>query len=220
MNILVISPHPDDEVIGCGGFLLKKNNKDNKLFWAIITTCDKDNPDNKKFISKRRSEIIKVSQKLKFTERFELDFKTTMLDSVDKTQIIEKLTAVIQKCDPNILLIPYIHDAHSDHRVTAECMMPFIKSFRFPNVRKVLMYETLSETNFQFVSQAQFCPNYFIDISDYIDTKIEIAKLYASEIGRHPFPRSSKSIKALAWLRGSQSGNQAAEAFQLIFAKE
>ena len=79
------------------------------------------------------------------------------------------------------------------------------------------MYETLSETEFNFVEQRKFNPNYFLNITNYLDKKIEIMKIYKSEYGIHPFPRSEKAIKSLAYLRGSQSGFEAAEAYNLIF---
>ena len=81
------------------------------------------------------------------------------------------------------------------------------------------MYETLSETNFSFMGRDIFHPNVFIDISEHLNKKIETFKLYESEINEHPFPRSSDSIKALAKLRGSQSGYDFAEAFQLILER-
>jgi len=80
------------------------------------------------------------------------------------------------------------------------------------------MYETPSETEFNFIEKG-FNPNVFINVSKYIDKKIEIMKLYESEMGEFPFPRSEETIRALATFRGSQSGFQAAEAFQLIFER-
>ena len=76
------------------------------------------------------------------------------------------------------------------------------------------MYEVLSETDFNFVENRVFKPNVFIDISSFLEKKIEIMKIYESELGEHPFPRSEKNIRSLAILRGSQSGYKASEAFE------
>ena len=62
------------------------------------------------------------------------------------------------------------------------------------------MYETISETNFNFL-QGNFSPNYFVNISKHMKDKLEIMKIYKSEFKKHPFPRSNDSIKALAILR-------------------
>ena len=77
--------------------------------------------------------------------------------------------------------------------------------------------ETLSETDFApSIKKESFIPNTFIDISRYMKKKIQIMKVYKSEIKKHPFPRSEKSIRALATFRGSSSGCKFAESFMLL----
>jgi LmbE family N-acetylglucosaminyl deacetylase len=82
------------------------------------------------------------------------------------------------------------------------------------------MYETLSETNYNFLETEEFKPNYFVDITKYLVKKLEICKCYKTEFQKHPFPRSEESIRSLAKLRGSQSGYEAAESFKLIFKRK
>lgn len=80
------------------------------------------------------------------------------------------------------------------------------------------MYETLSETEFSpALAENTFIPNTFVDITDYIDKKVEIMKLYETEIMLDPLPRSAHAIKGLAAFRGSRIGVQYAEAFQSLF---
>jgi hypothetical protein len=77
--------------------------------------------------------------------------------------------------------------------------------------------ETLSETEFSpSTKEDSFIPNTFIDISEYIDKKIEIMRIFQSEIGDHPFPRSEKNIKAIATYRGASSNCNYAESFMLL----
>ena len=77
--------------------------------------------------------------------------------------------------------------------------------------------ETLSETEFSLSTKDDsFIPNVFVDISDYMDKKIEIMKIYKGEMGMHPFPRSERNIKALATYRGATSGCEYAESFMLL----
>ncbi len=61
-----------------------------------------------------------------------------------------------------------------------------------------------------------FIPNVFVDISDYFEKKIEIIKIFESEIAPHPFPRSERNLRALATLRGSTAGCEYAESFVLL----
>lgn len=79
------------------------------------------------------------------------------------------------------------------------------------------MYECISETEFApALPEKVFQPNYFVDISDYFSKKVSIAEVYASEFGKHPFPRSIRNMEALATFRGAYAGVEYAEAFQLL----
>jgi hypothetical protein len=79
------------------------------------------------------------------------------------------------------------------------------------------MYECLSETEFApALAERSFIPNYFVDISLYLKHKLEIMKVYESELSEHPFPRSLRNMEAQAVQRGATAGVEYAEAFQLI----
>lgn len=79
------------------------------------------------------------------------------------------------------------------------------------------MIETLSETEFSpSTKEDNFIPNVFVDISEYMDKKLEIIKIFDSEIEEHPFPRSLRNIKALATFRGATAGCEYAESFVLL----
>ena len=105
---------------------------------------------------------------------------------------------------------------HTDHRIVFDAVIACTKWFRYPSVKRVLAYETLSETDFSLNTNGRFYPNYFINISGYLEKKIELMSIYISEIAKFPFPRSYEAIRALATLRGAASGYIAAEAFQLL----
>ena len=88
--------------------------------------------------------------------------------------------------------------------------------FRYPSVRRVLAYETLSETEFGLDPETRFQPNVFVDISHFLKRKIEMLQIYKSELGPFPFPRSATAVQALAQYRGATAGFEAGEAFQLL----
>ena len=77
--------------------------------------------------------------------------------------------------------------------------------------------EVLSETDFA-APDRMFSPNYFVDISDFLEKKLKILKLYRSELGHHPFPRSIDGVRAQATIRGVQAGCRFAEGFILLKA--
>ena len=92
---------------------------------------------------------------------------------------------------PDIIYLPFFGDAHSDHRILTEAVLASSKTFRAPFVKKILAYETLSETNFSIPS-LNFKPNVYIDITRFIKTKLKILELYKSEIKKHPFQEAKK----------------------------
>lgn len=75
--------------------------------------------------------------------------------------------------------------------------------------------EIISETNFGMPHDT-FKPNLYIDITEYFDKKIDALKIYDTELGNPPFPRSIEALKAQATIRGTEAGVLYAEAFRVI----
>ena len=215
-KILIISPHPDDEIIGCGATLSKFKNK--TIYWLIITKMTKNSGFSEKKIKRRKKEIEKVSKKLNIKKTINYDFDTGSLNKGNLKKLIQNLSVTLNQLKPDTILCPFINDSHSDHFFVTYAINSIIKIFRHPYIKLALMYETLSETNFNFVKKG-FKPNFYIDVSKFLNKKISLTKIYKSEFKKHPFPRNSRSIKALAELRGSESGYDYAEAYQLIFSR-
>ena len=217
MNIVIISAHPDDETLGAGGTMLKHKEDGDKLYWIITTKMKIKDGFSKKRIDLRNDEIQKVSDHYGIEKTFQLDYSTMSLNSESVNQIIPEVSDIFRQIEPNVIYCVNRTDAHSDHKYTFESVMACTKSFRFPSIKKVLLYECISETEFApAIPERIFQPNYFVDISKYFDKKIDIMKIYESEIDEHPFPRSLKNIEALSIFRGATAGVYYAEAFQLI----
>lgn len=214
-NVVIIAPHPDDETLGCGGTLLKHAKLGDKIYWLIVTTLGDSYSEEQKSI--RAQEISKITDAYKFEKVFNLGFQTTDLDQVSDGILINRIGEVFYQIQPNIVYVPYPSDIHSDHKSVFDATMACTKWFRYPYVSKVLAYETLSETDFTINPDANgFRPNIFVNIESYLDKKIEVMSMYKSEMGEFPFPRSTKSIQSLAYIRGTASGFEAAEAFMLL----
>lgn len=88
--------------------------------------------------------------------------------------------------------------------------------YRYPSVKRVLAYETLSESDFGLSSSQRFTPNYFVDIEPFLEEKFQAMAVYDSELGTFAFPRSYEAISALATVRGGASGFKSADAFELL----
>ena len=216
---LVITPHPDDETLGCGGTLLVLKNKGYQINWLIITDILEEFGFSKEKIQSRNKEIDTVSQRYGFVNVIRIGIPTSKVDEISKGELVGKISNTFNEIKPNIIFVPFYNDVHTDHKAIAEATISCTKWFRYPYVEKVLYYETLSETDFNIDSTAsRFNPNVYIDISEYLDEKLSIMKIYESEMNEFPFPRSEKAIRSLAYIRGAQCGAEAAEAFELLRA--
>jgi LmbE family N-acetylglucosaminyl deacetylase len=218
-KVLVVAPHPDDETLGCGGTLLRHKYEEDELYWIIVTGIKEEFGWSTQSIKKRDTEIDTVAKRYGFRDVFNFSFPTIRIDTLPLSELIQQISYVYNKIEPELIYMPFAYDVHTDHQLIAKALQSTFKWFRHSHIRKVMMYETLSETEFNFIDKRAFSPNVFLDISKYLDDKIDIFKIYSSEIGEFPFPRSEKSLRSLAALRGSQSGYDAAEAFELVFEK-
>lgn len=212
MKILFVSPHPDDETLGCGGTILNHKKKRDKIYWHILTSIE----ENDEYFLKRKKEIQKVKKYYKFDEVIQENFITGNLDTYPKKNIISKIEKLIKRIKPDMIYLPYEYDFHSDHKIVFECYKPFFKSFRYPFIKTIKQYEVLSETNLANIKNKIFAPNNFVDITKSLKKKITIMKMYKSEIKKFPFPRSKDTIEALAKTRGSQINVKYAEAFIIL----
>lgn len=219
-KVLVIAVHPDDETVGCGGSLLRHKLIGDAIYWLIVTSRLPDNEYSEKRWLDRQKEIEFVSEKYGFDKIFKLDLPTTKLDEIPMLRIITGISNVLQEIRPEIIYVPNRSDVHSDHRITFQAAISCSKNFRSPFIEKLLMMETLSETEFAPATiENAFIPNVFIDITGFIDKKIDIMNVYKSEIMSGNMPRSINAIKALAAYRGSRIGVNYAESFQMIFER-
>lgn len=216
-NILIISAHPDDETLGAGGTLLRHGKQGDDISWLIVTNISTDNGFEEGHVNRRQQEIERVSDLYRFKNTFKLDYPTMSLSSSSLQILIRDISEVVHEVEPQIIYTMNRSDAHSDHRIIFDAVMACTKSFRYPYIREVLMYECISETEFApALPEKVFLPNCFVDISNEIDEKISIMKVYSSELGEHPFPRSERNMIALATFRGAMIGVEYAESFQII----
>jgi len=216
-KIIIVAPHPDDETLGAGGTILKHIANGDEVHWLIVTNIFVDQGFTNERVKSRQEEINTVSLLYGFHKVFKLDYPTSNLTPSILNSLIEKISSIFHSIEPEILYIMNRSDAHSDHRIIFDAVSACTKSFRYPYLKRVLMYECISETEFApAITERFFNPNYFVDITSFYQKKIEIMQVYKSEIGEHPFPRSMKNIEALSIFRGATVGVNYAEAFQLL----
>ena len=216
MRSIAIAPHPDDEVLGVGGTLLRRKAEGGTLAWVIVTGISEKTGWSAETVNRRAKEISEISRLFDFDEVHNLAFPAAQLDQVRKGDLIAAISSVFNSFQPDEVFLPHPSDVHSDHRVVFDAVASSTKWFRHPSIKRVLAYETLSETDFGLTPGSAFRPNFFVNIEGYMEEKLRAMQIYCSELGAHPFPRSLEAIKSLAMLRGATAGYMAAEAFELL----
>ena len=216
-NVLVFAPHPDDETLGCGGTLLRHYANKDKIHWSVMTRISENSGYSKDQVESRDKEIKDIVNSYGFSSVHLSKFDTGTLDILPKQKLIKEVSRVVNITKPEIIYLPFCGDIHSDHRVVFDAVSACTKSFRYPFIHKVRVYETISETEFGISPDSMgFRANLWIDISEYLEKKILIMKKYNGEMKEHPFPRSERNIRALATIRGSTADVEAAEAFMSL----
>lgn len=217
MTILALSVHPDDETFGCGGTLLKHAAHGDVLHWLILTAVSEAIGYDKAFVEKRAEQINKVSSAYGFKSVHQLALPAARVHTVDFVEIVRRIQEVLSIVKPETVYTVNRSDVHSDHQIAAKAFFSAAKVFRAPFLKKVLMYECLSETEAAppFPSDA-FLPNVYSDIGAFLAKKLEIVQIYASEIKPSPFPRSIEAVTAQARFRGAAACTESAEAFCLV----
>jgi len=216
-KILIVAAHPDDEMLGMGGTILKHvNNKDavSILFLGDGITSRDINAD----IEPRRRQAKKVAELLQAKIAGLEQFPDNRFDSVSLLDIVKKIEPVIARIKPNIIYTHHMGDLNIDHRLTAQSVLTACRPQPGFCVKKILGFEVLSSTEWQAKDSSHcFCPTEYTDISKFIEKKIEILKkAYGDELRQFPHPRSAQGVKILAQYRGMEVGYKYAEAFQLI----
>lgn len=216
MKTLVVAPHPDDETLGCGGTLLRRRGEGAELAWLIVTQMSVAAGWPAERVAEREREVATVTEIYGFRQVFNCRLPPAGLDRLPISEVVGALSIAFKAFGPEEVFLPHPADAHTDHRVVFEAAAACTKWFRYPSVRRVLAYETLSETDCALPRAHVFRPQVFIDISSYVEDKIRVMGCYRSELDTFPFPRSVEAIRALAAVRGAAAGYAAAEAFELL----
>ena len=216
MNILVIAPHPDDEVLGCGGTMARLAKENHAVYVAILTKAGPPLFTTEQ-VERGRSHALLSHKHLGVEETIFCDFPAAKLDMVPHADVNKKIGEIVTRVAPEMMFIPFGSDIHLDHQHAFLSSLVAARPNQAIYPKKIYAYETLSETNWNapYLSSA-FHPNAFFDISDYLDIKLTAFSMHEDQVKQFPHERSLTTLKALATLRGSTVHRTAAEAFLII----
>lgn len=215
-RILVVSPHPDDEVLGAGGLIKKLTEKNNEVIILTVSghlppLYKKEEYDITVNEAKRAHEILNVSESIYW------QIPATMLGDMPVSEFNGKFHSVINDFRPNLVLSPY-PDRHIDHRIVFDAVMVAVRPVSSgKNISIVASYETLSETHWNAPHiETNFVPNWTVDITSTIKFKLKALSCFQSQISPFPGPRSIEAVEALSKFRGTQAGFGFGESFHII----
>jgi LmbE family N-acetylglucosaminyl deacetylase len=213
MNVLIIAPHMDDEVLGAGGTIARFAHEGARVTVAILTRGFPPHFSGEEEAVICR-EAVQAHAILKVSETVYLDFPAAALDTVAHRELNQALNVLYQRLSPAYVFVPFLGDVHRDHQAAFQSAMVMCRPNGGHLPQSVLAYETVSETNWNAPPLTPgFLPNTYVDISDYIETKLKAFQAYRSQLRPFPNERSVESLRALAMLRGSTVHLRAAEAF-------
>lgn len=214
MKILVIAPHPDDEVLGCGGTIKKHTSQGDEAYLCIGTKAYA--PDwSEDFLKARQGEIEQANSVLGIKKTYFLEFPTVKVDTVSQKEVNDKILHIIKELQPEVLYIPHGGDLNKDHQIFFEASLVASRPVPGGSIKRILSYEALSETEWGRMLNP-FVPSVYIDITKTLSDKLQAMKAYSSELREFPHPRSLQAIEVLAQKRGTEAGLQRAEAFSLV----
>ena len=215
-KLLVISPHPDDEVLGAGGILLKA--KKNGFRTKVLTVSTNfSEPILKKRLDLSLKESAQAHKILKVDKSIYFNIPTLTLSRQSIPDLTLKISNEISNFGPDIVIIPF-PDRHQDHKLVFDLSMTVTRPKSIAkNIKIVACMEIPSATYYSAPSiEPNFYPNWNIDVSDVINLKAQALTKYKTTLSKNEYARSKKAIFSLASFRGSQVNFKYAESFYFV----
>ena len=216
MRILVVSAHPDDEVLGPGGSIMARSAAGDEVT-ILLACCGTNLRYGREEADRLRATSEKVAGMLGARRVLFGDLPDQGLDTMTLTDVARRIEQTIADVDPEAIWTHYWGDINRDHRALCEAVMVAARPYAAPGVRSIQCFETPSSTEWgPPAGLAPFHPQRFSDISATLAGKLDAFAQYTSEVRPWPHPRSREALEARARYWGSVTGLQAAEAFVVV----
>ena len=186
-SVMVIAPHPDDEVIGCGGTLLRHAAAGDHTICVYLTRGENSRgyswytPEQRQ--AKREQEARNSSAILQIKELIFLDGKDGNLADAEVSQnLTEKMAAIVAEKKPRLIYVPHVNDNHPDHAAAYRIIESVVGEASTP---LVYQYELWSPLTAEFAIdiskqmpakiKAIKCHDLAMDAFDYVPTMVGLA---------------------------------------------
>lgn len=221
-RVLVVAAHPDDEVLGCGATIARLTSEGAQVVIAIlgegITSRYAEraaaDPD---LLTRLRRDGEKAADLLGAAEVSFHELPDNRFDTVPMLDIVKLVEGLVERVAPEEIYTHHPGDLNVDHGMVHRAVLTATRPMHGGSVRRILAFEVPSSTDWAFRQLApEFRPSVFVNVATTLDQKLKAMRAYESEARPFPHPRSNEALLALARLRGSAVGFEAAEAFELV----
>ena len=176
-KILVVAAHPDDELLGCGGSLIKLSKDKCNIFTLFFTDGVSAREKNKKREDTQRKKNALKSLKIIGVKQSKfLSYPDNALDKVPLIKITKEIEKVIMKFKPHTIFTHSNVDLNIDHEIISRAVVTATRPKPNFCVKNIFLFETLSSTEWNFNLKKSFNPNYFIDITKTIKKRFKQPK--------------------------------------------
>ena len=218
MRVLVVAAHPDDDVLGCGGAIARHVSAGDEV--AIVFLADgvtsRERDDAADELTRRRASALRAAQILGVEDVSFGELPDNRMDSVALLDVVKIVEEHARRLRPTVVYAHSPVDLNVDHRRAHEAVITACRPQSGDSARTILSFEVPSSTHWRSPSASvPFAPNWFVDVSDFLETKLEALAAYEEELRPWPHPRSIEGVRHLARWHGAGIGVQAAEAFCL-----
>ncbi len=216
-RILVVAAHPDDEILGCGGSMRAHCTAGHIVRTLIVAQgLTARGAVSEADLDAHRRAAREANANLGVDRVVFGDFPDNAMDTVALLDVTKFVETQIHEFQPDTIYTHHPHDLNVDHRVVSQAVATACRAQPGVAVDTILFFEVASSTEWQLdPSGPAFVPNWFVEISPYLDDKIQALAEYAHEIRPWPHTRSYEAVRHLARWRGATVGVDAAEAFVL-----
>ena len=222
MNILAVVAHPDDEILGCGAALRKLADEGHTVYTCVLCG-DADARHARPDLERLERVIADANKILKVTATKRCSFRNIQFNAVPHLEIVREIERAIAEFKPEWVFTHSPGDLNIDHRVCYEATMAAIRlpqrlSADLPvtMIRKVLLFEVLSSSDWASPLDPPFVPNTWMDVGETLSYKLDALEAFEGALKPFPHSRSRENVVNLARLRGAQIGIETAEAFVTV----
>lgn len=218
-KVLVVAAHPDDEILGVGGTVLKHTSNGDRVECIILgegqmARFGNESENYDEIVQSLHDDAKVASRIIGYQSVYFANFPDNRFDSVDLLDVIKYIENIIRTYKPDIIYTHFGNDLNIDHKIAYQAVMTATRPVNDCPVKEIYLFETLSATEWNF--KDSFRPNLYIDIAPYMEKKIMAMKAYITELCEFPHPRSIEGIEFLAKYRAMQVGKTYVEAFEIL----